>query len=352
MGVSYQTWILQDYIKKKVSERTFFKMKLYLLFALLIASCLARRKPPSPPSPDDSSDDSSDTSSCNGDSCDLCGTMTSYSEEISGDSRVITGNGCPPHYSICTGKGVVDGCGDVSEEGSMTEATEQCFEYTIPAYPVLRTDTYSVACEMGAIGVALNGVAFYSGAVDTDCTILDVDDDTAEWTSFDMCGGHSQQGGEYHYHFPPSCLIEEAETRSPTGTGHSPQIGWAFDGFPVYGPLYTGGVDASEYTDDCGGIEEYLSGVDDFAYRYYVTGPTSDLYSLPHDTPTTDQFPYTFDCYAGYTYDELSSGSTGDDGYTSDYSPAATEGYTTSFASYGESGNYVSSYLSGGVCSA
>ena len=117
-------------------------MKLYLLFALLIASCLARRQPPPT---DDSSDDSSDTSSCNGDSCDLCGTMTSYSEAISGDSRVITGNGCPPHYSICTGKGVVSGCGDVGEEGSMTEATEQCFEYTIPAYPVLRTDTYSVA---------------------------------------------------------------------------------------------------------------------------------------------------------------------------------------------------------------
>jgi len=327
-------------------------MKLFLLCVLLIGSSVARRAPPTDDS--SSSDDSSDsgTTTCNGDSCDLCGTMTSYSESISDDARVITGNGCPPHYSICTGKGVVSGCGDVGEEGSMTEATEQCFEYTIPAYPVLRTDTYSVACEMGAIGVALNGVAFYSGAVDTDCTLLDVDDDTAEWTSFDMCGGHSQQGGEYHYHFPPSCLIEEAETRSPTGTGHSPQIGWAFDGFPVYGPLYTGGVDASDYTDDCGGIQEELSDVDNFSYRYYVTGPTSDLYSLPHDTPTTSQFPYTFDCYAGYTYDELSSGSTGTAGYTSDYEAAATEGYTTSFASYGTSGNYVSSYLSDGVCSA
>merc|ERR1711944_72571 len=84
----------------------------------------------------------------------------------------------------------------------------------------------------------------------------------------------------------------------------------------------------------------------------YGLGPTSDLYSLPHDTPTTSQFPYTFDCYAGYTYDELSSGSTGTAGYTSDYEAAATEGYTTSFASYGTSGNYVSSYLSDGVCSA
>ena len=71
--------------------------------------------------------------------------MTSYVESISGDARVITGNGCPNHYSICTGKGVVPGCGDVGEEGSSTEATEQCFEYTVPAYPVLRTGEYSVA---------------------------------------------------------------------------------------------------------------------------------------------------------------------------------------------------------------
>jgi len=343
-------------------------MKLFLLVVLLIGSSLAGKSnnnnsnnnnnnnnnPVAPPT-DDSSDDTNDdteTAVCNDGSCDLCGTMTSYVESISGDARVITGNGCPHHYSICTGKGVVPGCGDVGEEGSSTEATEQCFEYTVPAYPVLRTDSYSVACEMGAIGVALNGVAFYSGAVDTECTLLDVDDDTAEWTSFDMCGGHSQQGGEYHYHFPPSCLITDAEARSPTGTGHSAQIGWAFDGFPVYGPLYTGGVDASTVTDTCGGKEEALPEVDNFMYRYYVTGPTSDLYSLPHDTPSVDQFPYTFDCYAGYTYDELSSGSSGEAGTTADYAPVATEGYTTSFSSYGSSGNYDSSYLSGGACSA
>jgi len=342
-------------------------MKLFLLIALLIGTSLAGKSNnnnsnnnnnsgsnnPAPEAPtDDTSDDSSDTESatCSDGSCDLCGTMTSYVESISGDARVISVNGCPHHYSICTGKGVVPGCGDIGEEGSSTEATEQCVDYTVPAYPVLRTGSYSVACEMGAIGVALNGVAFYSGAVDTECTLLDVDDDTAEWTSFDMCGGHSQQGGEYHYHFPPSCLITDAEARSPTGTGHSAQIGWAFDGFPVYGPLYTGGVDASTVTDECGGKEEALPDVDNFLYRYYVTGPTSDLYSLPHDTPSVDQFPYTFDCYAGLTYDELSS--SGEAGYTADYAPVATEGYTTSFASYGTTGNYVSSYLSNGQCSA
>jgi len=333
-------------------------MKLFLLFVIVIGCTLAR-KPPSNNNnnnnSNDSSDDSSDdsTSYSEGDSCGICGDGTStYVESISGDARIITGTGCPHHYSVCTGKGVLDHCGGTGEEGSETEASVQNFEYEIPAYPVLRTDTYSVACAMGAIGVALNGIPFFSGAVDTECTLLDVNDDSSEWVSFDMCGGHSQTSGIYHYHFPPSCLIYDAEARSPTGTGHSAQIGWAFDGFPVYGPLYTGGIDASTVTDDCGGKQEALPEVDNFMYRYYVTGPTSDLYSLPHDTPSTDQFPYTFDCYAGYTYDELSSGSSGESGTTSAYSPVATEGYTTTFSNYGLSGNYVSSYLSNGVCSA
>ena len=126
-------------------------MRFFFLFVLLIGSTLARKKPNNnnnngPPTTTDSSDDSNETATCDeGASCAICGTSTSYVESISGDARVITGNGCPHHYSICTGKGVVPGCGDVGEEGSSTEATEQCFEYTVPAYPVLRTDSYSVA---------------------------------------------------------------------------------------------------------------------------------------------------------------------------------------------------------------
>jgi len=292
------------------------------------------------------------------DACGICGSSASYEETISNGARVITTSGCPHHYSICTGKGTTDGCGADYTEGTLSEATEQCETYTIPARPQFRDgylddDIYSVACQMGAIGVALNGVPFFSGAVDTDCTLLDVDDDSSEWMSFDMCGGHSTTAGKYHYHFVPSCLVTDAEARNDSGitTGHSAQIGWAFDGFPVYGPLYTGGVDASLYTDDCGGIKEALSDVDDFLYRYYVTGPTSDLYSLPHDTPSSDQFPYTFDCYAGYTFKEIGEGASGDDGYSSSYVAEAMTGYTTSFSSYGLSGNITSCFLDDGECS-
>ena len=82
-----------------------------------------------------------------GDSCDACGTLSTYTEEIDNDKRKITGNGCPHHYSVCTGKPLSDECGKYGEEGSATQAVKKCFTYVIPAYPVLREDgdEYSVA---------------------------------------------------------------------------------------------------------------------------------------------------------------------------------------------------------------
>ena len=52
--------------------------------------------------------------------------------------------------------------------------------------------------------------------------------------------GHAAPGGNYHYHFPPSCLLAQVPALSD---GHSPQIGWAYDGFPIYGPYGAGGVE-------------------------------------------------------------------------------------------------------------
>ena len=111
--------------------------------------------------------------------------------------------------------------------------------------------------------------------------------------------GHSQRTGDYHYHFPPSCLLAQAVARTPTSgnvAGHSPQIGWSFDGFPVYGPLYIGGQKVTG-TDTCGGKQEELAALDGFKYRYYFTGDTSNLYALPgHPKPSSADYPYAFKC--------------------------------------------------------
>ena len=86
-------------------------------------------------------------------SCDACGASTTYSEAIttsgSYQKRTITTNGCPNHYSYCTGKSGLSGCGAEGVEGSGTEATDMGKTLEIPAVPVIAASTTSVECSMG-----------------------------------------------------------------------------------------------------------------------------------------------------------------------------------------------------------
>ena len=51
-----------------------------------------------------------------------------------------------------------------------------------------------------------------------------------EGISFDNCLGHPGPNGAYHHHVNPPCLYDDAAS-----SVHSPIIGYAFDGFPIYG---------------------------------------------------------------------------------------------------------------------
>ncbi len=72
-----------------------------------------------------------------------------------------------------------------------------------------------------------------------------------ELLTFDACVGHQPGNGNYHYHANPLCLrsqlndnlvtlrssrtgVSYAEVAS--GWRHSPILGWAIDGYPIYGP--------------------------------------------------------------------------------------------------------------------
>ncbi|MCA9247873.1 MAG: YHYH protein [Planctomycetales bacterium] len=86
------------------------------------------------------------------------------------------------------------------------------------------------ALPMGPIGVAVNGVVFFNPFDH----LLDED---AVWR-LDRCCGHPAPNWLYHYHKYPVCV------KSPwcdDGAAHSPLIGFAFDGFPVYGPYEAAG---------------------------------------------------------------------------------------------------------------
>ncbi|KAH8045539.1 hypothetical protein JL721_12598 [Aureococcus anophagefferens] len=213
---------------------------------------------------------------------------------------------------------------------------------------------------MGAIGIALNGIQLYGGAVDrTDdddpgCELLDVSSDRGEWMGFDFCSGHRGANGfnPYHYHFPPSCLLDQAgkrargeHHRSTTNVSHSPQIGWALDGFPVYGPRGPNGTKmkhaasgcvGSHCLDDCSGREEALG-------RRRSCIDTRDRSDVRFIQPAglaearESDYPFTFKCYAGCEWSDLvgeaNRCSGGTPGVTDADAARATEGFTERYVS-------------------
>lgn len=70
----------------------------------------------------------------------------------------------------------------------------------------------------------------------------------AEGLSFDPSGSHQPYTGERHHHISPAALryqlgdhmnynsTNHTYSENPALTGHSPILGWAFDGYPIYGP--------------------------------------------------------------------------------------------------------------------
>ena len=90
------------------------------------------------------------------------------------------------------------------------------------------------ALPMGPIGIATNGVVFYNPF---DIGMQDATD------LMDRCCGHPSPDYSYHYHKYPVCV------KSPfgdEGKEHSPPIGWAFDGFAIYGPYEAEGLMAKD----------------------------------------------------------------------------------------------------------
>ncbi len=151
----------------------------------------------------------------------------------------------------------------------------QDFTFRLPLQPKLAG--HITRLPMGPIGLALNGVVFFNpfeqGGMNA------VEGYSEVW--LDSCCGHPQQTGVYHYHKYPTCV------KSPfkdDGQQHSPIIGFAFDGFPVYGPYESAGQMAKDLSgkqalDVCSGHSDQERG-----YHYHVT---------------PGRFPYIVGGYAG-----------------------------------------------------
>lgn len=106
------------------------------------------------------------------------------------------------------------------------------FVFKITRKPVQNTGTL-INTPLGHVGVWSNGVSIFNskdGMSYNNARIWNRDALFFEGVSFDDCLGHPAPGGEYHHHVNPTCLYVDKDSMN-----HSPIIGYAFDGFPIYG---------------------------------------------------------------------------------------------------------------------
>jgi hypothetical protein len=143
---------------------------------------------------------------------------------------------------------------------------EQQSTYYIPLDPkvnprhiITTTNNSNHALPMGPIGIAVNGVVFFNpfDANSTDASNM-----------MDNCCGHPNFDGLYHYHKYPICVNSPW---SDEGEDHSPLIGWAFDGFPLYGPYEKAGVMAKDIagSDALNGFNMHFDALR--GWHYHVT---------------------------------------------------------------------------------
>jgi hypothetical protein len=116
--------------------------------------------------------------------------------------------------------------------GNPNIPSNQNFVFKIPRNPVPNTGTLT-AVGMGQTGVWKNGVTMYNALDAQSYNGQGIWLQNAyhfELPSFDNCLGHPDQSGQYHHHVSPTCLYSQADS-----IHHSPLIGFAFDGYPIYG---------------------------------------------------------------------------------------------------------------------
>ena len=139
----------------------------------------------------------------------------------------------------------------------------QSWTFKFPLTPSVASSKFDLTTYPGQLGAWINGIAMYGPGDGFSFGNLDIWHRNAfvyEVTSFDQCLGHADKNGIYHNHVIATCLILN------NSLVHSPIVGYAFDGYPVYGPY-----GYSNATNSASGIRRMISG---FATRSISTRTT------------------------------------------------------------------------------
>lgn len=111
-------------------------------------------------------------------------------------------------------------------------AGDNDYIFRFPLSPEYETGT-KTSLPLGAMAVLLNGVPLFSATSAysyNDKEVWWVNALVTEVDTMDDCMGHPADT-RYHHHSFPLCMFEDDD-----GSSHSPIYGFAFDGYPIYGP--------------------------------------------------------------------------------------------------------------------
>jgi hypothetical protein len=191
----------------------------------------------------------------------------SFTVSAQGGARVFAGNGLPT--GVPTGIFPTRPSDPAYAYDMNPNAIEQQrVSFSVPLEPVVAARPTCTGLE---VGITLDGVEL-SGPLDSSGR------DELAYEMMDDCSGMSQPGGLYHRHALSNCL---AQVHDKAGL-----VGYALDGFGIYGPYDAGGRElTTRDLDECHG----------------TTSPIvweGKLVTMYHYVLTRD-FPYSVSCFRG-----------------------------------------------------
>ena len=143
--------------------------------------------------------------------------------KIEGDKRIIKSNGIPDHA-----------VGRFPNRGNPNGIQAQKYHYEVTLKPQVARE--AIVMVRQPFGIALNGVLFDPGTAE-----FFQRDRNSDWNyealsgavklGLDQNHAHVQPNGAYHYHGLPSKLFKALSG----GEQGMTLVGWAADGFPIYG---------------------------------------------------------------------------------------------------------------------
>ncbi len=129
------------------------------------------------------------------------------------------------------------------------------------------TDLSTVA----QIGLALDGVTIFGDAPSVG--------DTGGLPALDACGGHIDPSGYYHWHFGAESIQSNlddagADVSCSVEQDHEALVGFAFDGYGIYGPEENGAIPTD--LDDCSGHVSDTAELGE-SYHYHLSFDSPNL---------------------------------------------------------------------------